>query len=427
MARVPESATPPALLPTSHGWRPPVGAPLELLLGEQAFSVRPLGRRAGLVALLCEAPLGAPLPEYSTRRSLRARLDGHFARHLTVFTDAAHQQRVWTWVQRPRRGPPAYRESSTPPRPEELGRGAPRPAGAGTPPDGRQPSDAVLAWVELRLLPRGRAAGTHSDPVTAVQALVERVDHPHRLRRIWGTLLRLRVLDPACGRGDWLLAAMADLEPAYLACLERMRSFVSDQDRATPRSRRLQDFRELLRLADGGERYPTARHFVRATIALFNLHGADASATCLARCRRRIRARCPATLPAAALQLALGDPRRGLAHAEEVLRAGPAPEGERLLEEVRLLARADHVLRRTTWTTGQVGVGLDGAFARLRRRRRTLSAVLDRRLAEYQGIDVRRAGAFRAWRGATRPAHPLVTFPLLSEESRGTLVRGGAP
>src|SRR5262249_51145547 len=86
------------------------------------------------------------------------------------------------------------------------------------------------------------------DIVRFVTDLIEGCEGPERLRAAYQTLREVSVLDPTCGSGAFLFAALNILEPLYDACLERMQEFVSEAD-ATGKSdakERYADFRAVL-------------------------------------------------------------------------------------------------------------------------------------------------------------------------------------
>ncbi len=56
--------------------------------------------------------------------------------------------------------------------------------------------------------------------------IIEICEHPTLLLTFYRTLERLTILDPTCGTGAFLLAAMRLLEELYAACLQRMQQYV---------------------------------------------------------------------------------------------------------------------------------------------------------------------------------------------------------
>ena len=61
--------------------------------------------------------------------------------------------------------------------------------------------------------------------------VVVQSEGPELLRAFWEALRDVSVLDPTCGSGAFLFAALNLLEPLYTVCLEGMRGFVDDLDR----------------------------------------------------------------------------------------------------------------------------------------------------------------------------------------------------
>jgi hypothetical protein len=133
----------------------------------------------------------------------------------------------------------------------------------------------------LALLPRGSAevVGPHpecADPGQLLQDMIEGTESAPALRRIWRSAARLRLLDPACRSGDWLVGAGEALAPVYLACLERMGSFLADAGRSGMPARRtkLRDFRMALAVADDTRHWPSRRRYARELALCRNLRGA---------------------------------------------------------------------------------------------------------------------------------------------------------
>jgi hypothetical protein len=110
---------------------------------------------------------------------------------------------------------------------------------------------------------------------------------PELLRAFWHALREVSVLDPTCGSGAFLFAALNILEPLYTACLEGMRGFLDDLER-TQRPRHPQamgDFRAVLEQAD---RHASQRYFILKSIVLNNLYGVDIMEEAVEICKLRL-------------------------------------------------------------------------------------------------------------------------------------------
>ena len=60
------------------------------------------------------------------------------------------------------------------------------------------------------------------------QDVIESCEEPKLLRAFWQAIKEVTILDPTCGSGAFLFAALNILEPLYEACLDRMQAFLTD-------------------------------------------------------------------------------------------------------------------------------------------------------------------------------------------------------
>ena len=58
------------------------------------------------------------------------------------------------------------------------------------------------------------------------QDVIENCEGPELLRAFWKAITQVTILDPTCGSGAFLFAALNILEPLYEACLDRMQVFL---------------------------------------------------------------------------------------------------------------------------------------------------------------------------------------------------------
>ena len=100
------------------------------------------------------------------------------------------------------------------------------------------------------------------------QDAIENSEGPELLRAFYKSLREISVLDPTCGSGAFLFAALNILEPLYEACLERMDRFVE----AAETEESYGDFRMVL---DEVNAHPNRRYFVLKAIIIGNLYGVD--------------------------------------------------------------------------------------------------------------------------------------------------------
>ncbi|MGH7140395.1 MAG: DNA methyltransferase, partial [Pirellulales bacterium] len=116
---------------------------------------------------------------------------------------------------------------------------------------------------------------------------VEYCEGPEFLRAFYRALERVSVLDPTCGSGAFLFAALNVLEPLYEACLDRMREFVDDADASGTKRRKdaVADFRQTL---DRVAAHPSREYFIHKSIVVNNLFGVDLMEEAVEICKLRL-------------------------------------------------------------------------------------------------------------------------------------------
>ena len=117
--------------------------------------------------------------------------------------------------------------------------------------------------------------------------VISQSEGPELLRAFWHAMRDVSVLDPTCGSGAFLFAALSILEPLYIACLEGMQGFVDDLKRTDrPHSpRALSDFKEVL---DQISEHRGERYFILKSIVLNNLYGVDVMEEAVEICKLRL-------------------------------------------------------------------------------------------------------------------------------------------
>jgi len=111
------------------------------------------------------------------------------------------------------------------------------------------------------------------------QDVIENTNDPDFLRHFYKAINSVTILDPTCGSGAFLFAAMNILEPLYEACLMRMRAFVEEEDRLNEEEKRsfknhYKFFRQVLAETQN-EHHPNLQYFIYKSIILQNLYGVD--------------------------------------------------------------------------------------------------------------------------------------------------------
>ena len=119
------------------------------------------------------------------------------------------------------------------------------------------------------------------------QDVIENCEGPELLRACYKTITEVTILDPTCGSGAFLFAALNILEPLYEACLDRMQVFLDEVDPISESrpSRRYSDFRDLL---DRIDEHPNRKYFILKSIIINNLYGVDIMDEAIEICKLRL-------------------------------------------------------------------------------------------------------------------------------------------
>ena len=254
---------------------------------------------------------------------------------------------------------------------------------------------------------------------------------PDLLRAFWHAIEKVTVLDPTCGSGAFLFAALRILETLYSDCLERMERFVEDLA-DPPASLRLaragkphhpeqyRDFKKVLAQIAG---HPNDRYFILKSVIINNLFGVDIMEEAVEICKLRLFLKLVAQvetvgqiepLPDIDFNIRSGNTLVGYASLDKVRKsqAGTlgfgAGEVKRIEEDAEIVERAFRQFRAQQTTHGGKVTREDKQ--ELRTRLGKLDLELDRYLAGEYGVKVEKQRDFNAWKASHQPFHWFVEF-----------------
>ena len=312
------------------------------------------------------------------------------------------------------------------------------------------------------------------------QDVIESCEGPELLRAFWNAITKVTVLDPTCGSGAFLFAALSILEPLYDACLERMQAFVDEADsesgpaavardrpvsaplqhtassgelalqgargesgrsRATgiaekPRTQKYPDFRKVLaRIAQ----HPNRRYFILKSIIINNLYGVDIMDEAVEICKLRLFLKMVAQiddvrqiepLPDIDFNVQAGNTLVGYATYEEVEKAitgkldlhGTLARISERAEDVEGLF--NQFRQRQTELGGDVTLAdkqqLQGKLA-------ALSDELNNYLAGQYRVDPEKKSDYQQWLSSHQPFHWFLAFYGILKAGGFDVVIGNPP
>jgi hypothetical protein len=275
------------------------------------------------------------------------------------------------------------------------------------------------------------------------QDVIERCEGPDLLRAFWKAIEAVTVLDPTCGSGAFLFAALNVLEPLYETCLSRMEAFVADLERSSEghAPKKFEDFKATLARVSA---HPNARYFTLKSIILNNLFGVDIMEEAVEICKLRLFLKLAAQVDPDKDHENLGiEP---LPDIDFNIRAGNTLVGYGTYADVKEALTStldlDNAVDRITRSAADLQLVFD-AFrtrqmegdgsvppadkARLRERLKRLDEELDRQLAAGYGVSTSNSGAYTKWLKNHEPFHWFVEFHGIMQRGGFDVVIGNPP
>ncbi|MBI4303488.1 MAG: Eco57I restriction-modification methylase domain-containing protein, partial [Chloroflexi bacterium] len=284
------------------------------------------------------------------------------------------------------------------------------------------------------------------------QDVIETSEGPDLLRAFYNSIEDISVLDPTCGSGAFLFAALNILEPLYEACLDRMEAFVEELDKSDEKHHpeKFSDFRKVLEHANDKTKHPSRRYFILKSIVLGNLYGVDIMAEAVEICKLRLFLKLVAQvervedvepLPDIDFNIRAGNTLVGFTSLEAVSRAMTMGKNgqQRMVsaEEEATLKRIEEDAEVADWAfqqfrESQSGRGMDaGDFSTgkelVRESLRKLRGQLNRYLATEYGAGSNDQASYEKWRNSHQPFHWFVEFYGIMHDGGFDIIIGNPP
>ena len=279
-----------------------------------------------------------------------------------------------------------------------------------------------------------------------MQDVIDTTTGPELLRAVWQAIVGrvpeksnekfrhgITILDPTCGSGAFLFAALGVLEPLYAACLDRMAGFVEDAQKlgraAEP---------DFVKVLDEVKKHPSPDYYIYKSIILHNLFGVDIMAEAVEICKLRLFLKLVSQvdkgqqlepLPDIDFNIRAGNTLVGYATEAQFDASGDLASDQQRKSDIKadIADLADLFTRFREQQTVQGGKVTAQDKRTLRDKLKGLSVELDRYLAHDYGINPSNAKAFADWRASHQPFHWFAEFYGVMREGGFDVVIGNPP
>ena len=279
-----------------------------------------------------------------------------------------------------------------------------------------------------------------------MQDVIDTCTSPDLLRAIWQAIVGrvpersnekfrygIAILDPTCGSGAFLFAALNVLEPLYEACLDRMEGFVEDAKKLGKPGES-----DFIKVLEEVEHHHSRSYFIYKNIILHNLFGVDIMAEAVEICKLRLFLKLVSQvdagrelepLPDIDFNIRAGNTLVGYATEAQFDSANTLASDQTHRAEIKAstadLADAFDFFRQQQTVHGGKVTADDKR--KLRDKLNGLSLELDRYLAQDYGINPMKKEEFAAWRASHQPFHWFAEFYGVMSDGGFDVVIGNPP
>ena len=268
------------------------------------------------------------------------------------------------------------------------------------------------------------------------QGVIENCENPELLHAFWEAITEITILDPTCGSGAFLFAALNVLESLYEACLDRMQAFV-DEHRYSSEGDMPEQISNFLGLLEGVDEHPNRKYFILKSIIINNLYGVDVEEEAVEICKLRLFLKMVAQiddvnqiepLPDIDFNVQAGNALVGYATYGEVKKGIKLDFNEAIKRIEKKAEKVEELFERFRLQQTKSGGAVTLADKQeLQDKIRVLEGELNGYLAGEYGVDQNKQSEYLNWLGSHKPFHWFTAFYRILNEGGFDVIIGNPP
>ena len=268
------------------------------------------------------------------------------------------------------------------------------------------------------------------------QGVIENCEDPELIHAFWKAITEMTILDPTCGSGAFLFAALNILESLYEACLDRMQAFV-DEHRYSSEDDMPEQISNFLGLLEDIDEHPNRKYFILKSIIINNLYGVDVEEEAVEICKLRLFLKMVAQiddvnqiepLPDIDFNVQAGNALVGYATYAEVKKGIKLDFNEAIKRIEKKAEKVEELFERFRLQQTKSGGAVTLADKQeLQDKIQVLEDELNGYLAGEYGVDQNKQSEYINWLGSHKPFHWFTTFYRILNEGGFDVIIGNPP